>query len=173
MSAYTDKFGQVAISAAALLAAMTMTACAPRYSAPVQVQASNPTVTYQYRNDNELLQANQQAAGFCSQYQLQPRTLRFGEGQDSKIVVFECIQGAPVAAQYPPAVVAPVATPVSWDGYYDDYYGPFYDGYWGSDGYFYYSLGVGQTYRRDDGRHFQHEVMTGYHPVHGFGGRPR
>lgn len=29
-------------------------------------------------------------------------------------------------------------SPYTYDGWYDGYYGPIYDGYWGSDGYFYY-----------------------------------
>ena len=50
-------------SAAILLTGLALTACAPVHTAPVAVAASNPTITYVYHNDGELLQANDQAAG--------------------------------------------------------------------------------------------------------------
>lgn len=56
---------------------------------------------------------------------------------------------------------------VGYDGFYDDAYGPFYDGYWGNDGFFYYSVGAGRTYRRDEGHHFRHDAVAGFHEVHG------
>jgi hypothetical protein len=43
-------------------------------------------------------------------------------------------------------------------GYYDGFYGPFYDGYWGTDGFFWYRLSRdGDRYRRDDAHHFRRE----------------
>jgi hypothetical protein len=56
-----------------------------------------------------------------------------------------------------------------YDGYYDDYYGPFYDGYWGNDGFFYYSGGEGRPFLRDEGHHFRREAGEGFHAVHGHG----
>jgi len=56
---------------------------------------------------------------------------------------------------------------VSYDGYYDDAYGPFYDGYWGGDGFFYYSSGPGGHFRRDTGHHFRHDNFNGFHSVQG------
>ena len=53
----------------------------------------------------------------------------------------------------------------SYDGFYDDYYGPFYDGYWGADGFFYFSDGHG-GFRRDDEHHFRREATDGFHGVH-------
>jgi hypothetical protein len=58
-----------------------------------------------------------------------------------------------------------------YDGYYDGYYGPFYDGYWGTDGFFYYSDANGQRWTRDDGQHFRHDAQSGFNPVHGRGER--
>lgn len=47
--------------------------------------------------------------------------------------------------------------PVAYDGWYDGYYGDVYDGYWGSDGYFYYRHGGGdRSYYRGDRNHFAH-----------------
>ena len=43
-----------------------------------------------------------------------------------------------------------------YDGYYDDYYGPIYDGYWGSDGYFYYrGSDHDRHFMRGDRSHFR------------------
>jgi hypothetical protein len=67
-------------------------------SSPQQVQASNPSVTYKYRNDQELVQANQNATTFCGGYQSVPRTARFANDPDgSRVVVFECVQAPPAA----------------------------------------------------------------------------
>ena len=42
-----------------------------------------------------------------------------------------------------------------YDVWYDNYYGPFYDGYWGTDGFFWYRLfSTDRNYRRGDGNHF-------------------
>lgn len=58
-------------------------------------------------------------------------------------------------------------SPYAYDGYYDGYYGPFYDGYWGSDGAFWYRSGQGdRAYRRGDGAHFRHDGNAGAHFQH-------
>ena len=56
-----------------------------------------------------------------------------------------------------------------YDGYYDGFYGPYLSGYWGADGFFYYGDGHGR-YHRDDGHHFSHEALGGFHGVHTAGG---
>jgi membrane-bound inhibitor of C-type lysozyme len=57
------------------------------------VQTSNPSVTYNYRTDQELLQANQNATAFCSPYQTTPRTSSITNNADgSKAVRFECVR---------------------------------------------------------------------------------
>ncbi|HEX4507886.1 MAG TPA: hypothetical protein VH722_19320 [Alphaproteobacteria bacterium] len=153
-------------SAAILTASLAVTACAPVHTAPVAVAASNPTITYVYHNDAELLQANDQASGYCAQYQSGPHLVRYDQGPDGRIAVFECVQGGPVgpvAAGPGPVYGAP--TPIAYDSYYDDYYGPYYGGYWGGDGFFYYSDGPGRPYHRDDFHHFRHDETTGFHGV--------
>jgi len=81
------------IGAASLLVGLTVTACAERDLPPQQVAASNPTVTYKYRGDQELVQANQSASFFCSQYQSTPRSKSFSNDQDgNRVVVFECLR---------------------------------------------------------------------------------
>ena len=49
--------------------------------------------------------------------------------------------------------------------YYDDSYGPFYNGYWGNDGFFYYSSGRGSPFIRDEAHHFRHDNGGGFHGV--------
>jgi hypothetical protein len=69
------------------------------------VQASNPSVTYNYRTDEELLQANRNATVYCSQYQTVPRTGNIMSNSDgSKAVVFECVRTAlPAPPPSPPS----------------------------------------------------------------------
>ena len=79
--------------AVALLAAGGLVSCAELPSSQRPVQSSNPSVTYNYRTDQELLQANQNATAYCSQYQTAPRTANITNNSDgSKAVVFECVR---------------------------------------------------------------------------------
>jgi hypothetical protein len=67
-------------------------ACAPYDRAPHQVEASNPTVTYKYHDDDDLIQANQMAANFCQRYRGVPQPAQFATDRDGdRVVVFECI----------------------------------------------------------------------------------
>ena len=77
----------------ALLAAGAVASCSPLPSSQQPVQSRNPSVTYNYRTDQELLQANQNATVYCSQYQTAPRTANITNNSDgSKAVVFECVR---------------------------------------------------------------------------------
>ena len=88
-----------------MLAAGTVAACGPMASSQQPVQSSSPSVTYNYRTDQELLLANQNATTFCSQYQTAPRTANLTNNADgSRTVVFECVR---TAASPPPAPVNP------------------------------------------------------------------
>jgi hypothetical protein len=90
------------LGAVAALATLLTAACVAPYQPPQQVQASNPSVTYQYHSDQELLQVNQSASTFCNQYHAEPRPATFTNNPDgSKIVAFECVQMAPVVQQAP------------------------------------------------------------------------
>jgi hypothetical protein len=81
--------------AVAVLAAGILASCAELPSSQQPVQASNPSVTYNYRTDQELLQANQNATAYCSQYQTVPRTANIRNNPDgSKAAVFECVRTA-------------------------------------------------------------------------------
>jgi hypothetical protein len=106
MTTYTTHFRNAAIGTTVVLAALILASCAatPQSSAPQQVAASNPTVTYKYRNDDELIQANQRAVDFCNQHQALPqaRSESFSTDENgNKLVVFECVPGTVVTAVTP------------------------------------------------------------------------
>lgn len=86
--------GRLSLAAAGTLAVGLAVAGCEHASSPRQIQASNPTVTYKYSNDRDLIEANQRAASFCGQYQSLPRTLSLTTDRDGdRIAVFECVQG--------------------------------------------------------------------------------
>jgi hypothetical protein len=95
----------VKVGAVAVLAAGAVASCAPFSSSPQPVQSSTPTVTYNYRTDQELIQANQRATTYCSQYQTAPRTANITTNPDgSKAVHFECVRTTlPASAPTPPS----------------------------------------------------------------------
>jgi hypothetical protein len=100
MSANLPRLKAAIIGATAMAAALMTASCASTLpSSPRQVAANNPTVTYQYRNDDELIQANQRAISFCEPYQTLPQAQRFSEDSDHhKIVIFECVSSAQTAS---------------------------------------------------------------------------
>jgi hypothetical protein len=84
---------RVNVWAVALLAGGALASCATFPSSQQPVQSSNPSVTYNYRTDQELLQANQNATTHCGQYQTAPRTSSITTNSDgSKAVLFECVR---------------------------------------------------------------------------------
>ena len=86
-----------------LLAAGAVASCGPLPTSQQPVQSSNPSVTYNYRTDEELLQANRNATVYCNQYQTAPRTANITNNPDgSKAVVFECVRTALPAPSPPP-----------------------------------------------------------------------
>jgi hypothetical protein len=93
----------------ALLAAATVAACTQLPSSQQPVQASNPSVTYNYRTDQELLRASPNATTYYDQDQTAPRaaTLNTNNADGSKTAVFECV-GTSVPAP------APVNPNLSW-----------------------------------------------------------
>jgi hypothetical protein len=97
--AMTSQLLSVNMRAALVLTTVAVAACAPSHSLQ-QVKTSNPSVTYEYRGDQELLHAQQNAVTFCNQYQAAPRPARFTSGPNdgSDHVVFECDPSLPAAA---------------------------------------------------------------------------
>ncbi|HMF29618.1 MAG TPA: hypothetical protein VKE42_12640 [Candidatus Cybelea sp.] len=75
-------------------------------SSPREVRATNPSVTYKYRDDRDLAQANEQAQAYCSRYQSVPQAGRFATDADGdRVVVFDCVAATTAvvtpAAPYP------------------------------------------------------------------------
>lgn len=102
MTANSRRSHKANVRAATVLASLVVASCAPQYSAPQQVEASNPTITYKYRSDQELIQANQNATIFCNRYQAVPQSASFSNDPDGgNVVVFECVQAAPQPAPQP------------------------------------------------------------------------
>jgi hypothetical protein len=101
-------FHPLAACVMAATAAGVLASCAPN-RAPETVSAQNPSVTYKYRGDQELLRANQQAAAFCNQYGTTPRTVNLTNNPDgTNTVIFECVKaGAPTTAMAPVAPMQP------------------------------------------------------------------
>lgn len=77
----------------ALATAITLmlAGCVEARHEPREVAATNPTVTYRYRGDHELLQANEKAEAFCAQYKAVPRTARVERDDETRTVVFDCV----------------------------------------------------------------------------------
>ncbi len=91
MNSSTYRWLGGAVRASPVLAGLTLASCATQPLPAQQPVISNPTVTLQYRNDKELIQANQRAAIFCDQYLSIPRAASISDGPDrSRIVAFEC-----------------------------------------------------------------------------------
>lgn len=114
---YRKTFGLGGFASAFVLAA-ALAACAPVHSdGPDQVHANNPSVTYNYQTDQELLQAMQKAATYCSQYQTTmaksgPIT---SNGDGTSTVAFECV---PVTPPQPAVATAPrPALPMTYTYY--------------------------------------------------------
>ena len=85
-----------------LLAAGALASCGPLAWSQQPVQSRNPSVTYNYRTDQELLQANQNATTYCGQYQAARRTASLTNNPDgSKTVVFECVRTASLPVPAP------------------------------------------------------------------------
>lgn len=90
------------VAAVTIATVLPLMACVPQYGSPQQVQSTNPSVTYRYATDQDLLQVNQTAVGFCDQYRAVPRASRFTTASDgSKIVVFDCVQTTMAGGQSP------------------------------------------------------------------------
>jgi hypothetical protein len=87
-------------------AAATITACAPVYSntSPQLVESTQPSITYTYSSDTELIEANSNAIAYCSQYTATPVNQgMITENPDgTKTVTFQCVKAAMVSPPPPP-----------------------------------------------------------------------
>lgn len=106
------RFRVLAASALVTVAAGALASCAADRP-PEVVSARNPSVTYKYRGDQELLRANQQAAAFCNQYGAAPRSANLTNNTDgTNTVIFECVKpGTAATTALTPSVPLPPANP--------------------------------------------------------------
>lgn len=89
-----------------VLMAGSLAACVSSYPPPKEVAAANPSVTYQYANDDALVETTQKAEVYCRDFNATPRAIRFSNTPDNqKQVIFECDRARPIAAA--PIYVAP------------------------------------------------------------------
>jgi hypothetical protein len=87
------------ISAVALL---SIAACGPYHQAPREEHKSNPTITYSYAGDQELVTANQKAIAHCASYNATAQTLNITENTDgTRSVTFECVPTMQAAVPVP------------------------------------------------------------------------
>jgi putative hemolysin len=75
----------------ATAATLMLAGCGSSRHEPQAVAAANPTITYKYHGEQELLQASNNASTYCSQYKAAPHTVRIERDNDPHVVVFECI----------------------------------------------------------------------------------
>jgi hypothetical protein len=106
-------FGKGGFLGAAVIAG-ALAACAPTQPpGPEQVHANNPSVTYTYSTDEQLLLATQKAAGYCDQYETTvPKSGSITSNPDgTNSISFECV---PVKAPGPAVAAAPAALPMTY-----------------------------------------------------------
>ncbi|MBE0577005.1 MAG: hypothetical protein IH613_14065 [Desulfuromonadales bacterium] len=98
-------WGRVLAISLAIFAAVAVVACVPASTPPepVQVEAEAPEVSYKFYTDEELIEANNRARDYCSQYASAPSMQgTITTNQDgSKTVTFQCILAAPKAPAPP------------------------------------------------------------------------
>jgi hypothetical protein len=82
---------KLAMATTIAFAALLVASCSLPGS-PKQVDSANPSVTYKYSNDDQLIEANQRAITYCNQFESFPRSQSFTKAADgSNIVIFECV----------------------------------------------------------------------------------
>ncbi len=86
------------VSAAVLaLICLTVVGCGPEYSVPKEpevIRTEAPKISYKYDSDEALLEANNKARIYCSQYASTPNIQGtiIKSSEDSKSVTFECVK---------------------------------------------------------------------------------
>jgi hypothetical protein len=111
MNMNNQRFTAVKLGVASALVGTSLAACAPATMPPQQVQAANPTVTYKYRGDQELVNANANASAICTRDSGVPRTLNLSNETEGNLVVeYDCVP-APAATTVVTAPPATVVTP--------------------------------------------------------------
>jgi len=96
MNMSSHAFPRLASLGFAVAAVAIMTACTPVASLPKQIAATNPSVTYNYTGDAELIEANRRAMTFCDPYQSTPQAASVTDASGgAKTVIFQCVKAPP------------------------------------------------------------------------------
>ena len=107
----TDSAGRVMRSLSALLLCAAVAACGTTSGRATTVQESNPSVTYDYSDDEGLVDATIKAEAYCSQFNAWPTTAGAQMTADGKgTVTFRCDQTRTAAysgSQPPPLPADP------------------------------------------------------------------
>jgi hypothetical protein len=83
---------KVCAQAVAVVAGLTVSACAVQNSTQQQIEPTRPSIIYTYRNDQGLVLASQNATAFCDRRQSIPQSITFSsEPGGRKAVIFECV----------------------------------------------------------------------------------
>jgi ABC-type Fe3+-hydroxamate transport system substrate-binding protein len=97
------RFMKVHIRTVAALLALFLASCAQPSSSAEQVQSSNPSVTYNYHNDQELLQVDHSATTYCTQYRSLPQAINFKpDPNGGNDVVFQCVPATTIETSQEP-----------------------------------------------------------------------
>jgi hypothetical protein len=107
------------VRATSLVLAATLASCAGFRQPAVQTNASKPTVSYVYSDDQGLVEATRQAESYCAQYSAWPTSSDIVAQSDGRHVTFFCDQPRTVTSA-PTTVVVPPAQQVVSYPYRDD-----------------------------------------------------
>jgi hypothetical protein len=110
---------QEMVRATGIVLAATLASCAGFRQPAVQTNASKPTVSYVYSDDQGLLEATRQAESYCAQYSAWPRSSDIVTQSDGRHVTFFCDQPRTVTSAPTTVVVQPAQQVVSYP-YRDD-----------------------------------------------------
>jgi hypothetical protein len=110
---------QEMVRATAIMLAAALAACTGFRQPAVQTNASKPTVSYVYSDDQGLVEATRQAESYCAQYSAWPRSSDIVTESDGRHVTFFCDQPRTVMSA-PATVVVPPAQQVTSYPYRDD-----------------------------------------------------
>lgn len=94
-----------------VLAGGAAAACGPVYSAPREVEANPPKVSYNYSTDQQLVEASAKARIYCSKYASTPgMNGSITENPDgTKTVTYECVKTGTVTLLPPPPPPPPMS----------------------------------------------------------------
>ncbi|MDY0885325.1 hypothetical protein ACFPL7_23790 [Dongia soli] len=92
MMRLNSQTSRILVALPVMMAPLFLVGCSSPSSPPQQVESQNPSVTYKYRGDDELLAANQKAVTFCNQYKSLPQTQDIRDSSNGeKTVTFDCV----------------------------------------------------------------------------------